>query len=185
MGLQNIIGMNFAICRLCNYVLHFWNWSWSWHELREYPKLWGGLCILYCSYTVAFAPPYKYGTKYTSLTRVLGTPSSHSNFNSNFKNVTHNCTTYKLQSSLHLCAIPFWREVCNYVVHFWNWLWNWSWSWNDLRECQKLSGSLCILRSSYCGGLRPLIMTRDRSERIGEYLFLFQNPTKDRHYPQK
>ena len=34
------------------------------------------------------------GTKCRPLPRVLGTPSSHSNFNSNFKIVAHNCTTY-------------------------------------------------------------------------------------------
>ena len=27
----------------------------------------------------------------------------------------------------------------------WNWNWDWDWSWNDLRECQKLWGGLCIL----------------------------------------
>ena len=41
------------------------------------------------------SPLYHYNTKCTSLPRVFGTPSSHSNFNSNskanFKNAPHNC----------------------------------------------------------------------------------------------
>ena len=128
---QNIIAMNFAIYRLCNYVLHFWNWSWSWNDFRECPKFSGGLRILYRTYPGEEVPPDNYNTKYTSLPRVLGTPSSHSNFNSNFKNVTHNCTAYKLQSSLQLCfAIPFGKfaiySVENCVaIHQKNdaWLW--------------------------------------------------------------
>ena len=32
---------------------------------------------------------------------------------------------------------------------------NCNWSWNDLRECQKLWGGLCILHCSCEGGLRP------------------------------
>ena len=60
-----------------------WLSLWSWNDLRECQKLWGGLCILYCSYRGGLRPPYKYGTKYASLPRVFDTPSSHSNFNPN------------------------------------------------------------------------------------------------------
>ena len=37
----------------------------------------------------------------------------------------------------------------------WNWNWNWDGSWNDLRECQKLWGGLCILHRTYTGGEAP------------------------------
>ena len=57
-----------------------WNWDWSWNDLRECQKLWGGLCILHRTYTGGEAPATT-TIKYTSLHRVLDTPSSHSNFN--------------------------------------------------------------------------------------------------------
>ena len=39
----------------------------------------------------------------------------------------------------------------------WNWNWSWDWSWNDLRECQKLSGGLCVLYRTYTGSEAPPI----------------------------
>ena len=38
-----------------------------------------------------------------------------------------------------------------FLVWYFNWNWNWNWdgSWNDLRECQKLWGGLCILYRTY------------------------------------
>ena len=41
----------------------------------------------------------------------------------------------------------------------WNWNRNWDGSWNDLRECQKLWGGLCILYRTYTGGEAPPITT--------------------------
>ena len=48
----------------------------------------------------------------------------------------------------------------NFIEFLWiwnlDWDWNWNGSWNDLRECQKLWGGLCVLQYSYGGGLRAL-----------------------------
>ena len=41
----------------------------------------------------------------------------------------------------------------------WDWNWNCHWSWNDLRECQKIWGGLCILYCMYRGGFAPRIGT--------------------------
>ena len=52
--------------------------------------------------------------------------------------------------------LSLWKKKLNYfLVYDWKWNCNWHWSWNDLRECQKLWGGLCILYCSYKGGLRP------------------------------
>ena len=37
-------------------IIFDWNWNLSWNDLRECPKLWGGLCILYGSSRGGFAP---------------------------------------------------------------------------------------------------------------------------------
>ena len=60
-----------------------WNWDWSWNDFRECEKLYGCLCILYCTYRAGLRTLHRYGTKYTNLPRVFDIISSHSNFNPN------------------------------------------------------------------------------------------------------
>ena len=69
-----------------------WNWNWdgSWNDLRECQKLWGGLCILYRTYTGGEAPPYNYNTKYTSPLRFFDTPSIDSNLLQMLQNCPQN-----------------------------------------------------------------------------------------------
>ena len=52
--------------------------------------------------------------------------------------------------------------------------WDWDWSWNDLRECQKLWGGLCILYCSYRGGFAPRISTVQNTQAPPEFLTLPQ-----------
>ena len=67
-----------------------------------------------------------------------------------------------------------------YLLYFlfwnfnWNWDWGWDWSWNDLRECQKLWGGLCILYCSYRGGFAPRISTVQNTQASPEFLILPQ-----------
>ena len=56
----------------------------------------------------------------------------------------------------------------------WNWNWNWDGSWNDLRECQKLWGGLCILCRTYRLILRPPITTIQNAQAFPELLTLPQ-----------
>ena len=104
------------------------------------------------------SPPYSYNTKYTSLPRVFDTPSSHSNFNSNSK-----------KNKRFFVKKLFYISVWNL-----NWNWNWDESWNDLRECQKLWGCLCILHRTYTGGFAPPITTMQNTQALPEFLTLHQ-----------
>ena len=56
----------------------------------------------------------------------------------------------------------------------WNWIWNWDGSWNDLRECQKLWGGLCILYRTYTGGEVPFIIIIQNRKASPEFLTLPQ-----------
>ena len=56
----------------------------------------------------------------------------------------------------------------------WNWNWNWDGSWNDLRECQKLWGGLCILYRTYTGGEAPSIIIIQNTQASPEFLTLPQ-----------
>ena len=66
-----------------------------------------------------------------------------------------------LNSTFFYIRMVFYFLVWNLNLN-WNWNWNWNWdgSWNDLRECQKLWGGLCILHrtyTTYTGGEVPPI----------------------------
>ena len=68
----------------------------------------------------------------------------------------------------------------------WNWNWNWDGSWNDLRECQKLWGGLCILYCSYRGGFAPCISTVQNTQASPDFLTLPQFiPTCYKCYKRK
>ena len=85
------------------------DWDWSWNDLRECQKLWGGLCILYRTYTVGEAPPLTtiQNTQASrALPRVFDTPSRHSNFNSN-SNPNLNSQFTKFNASYPTCHLPY------------------------------------------------------------------------------
>ena len=61
--------------------------------------------------------------------------------------------------SIPVFGLSLWKKKLFYFLVWnwnWNWNWNWDWSWNDLRECQKLWGGLCILHRPYTGAKPPL-----------------------------
>ena len=84
--------MNFAIYRLCNHVLRFWNWSWSWNDLRECQKLREGLFIL-CQMR-------KRSQSFWHSLRLF-------QLQLRFQMATNNCITDALQSSITYCNFMF------------------------------------------------------------------------------
>ena len=63
-----------------------------------------------------------------------------------------------------------------FILLVWNSNWNWNWdgSWNDLRECQKLWGGLCILHRTYNGSEAPPITIMQNTQLCNTSLQLHQ-----------
>ena len=77
------------------------------------------------------------------------------------------CSVYPCETKKKLFYFLVWNLN-------WNWNRNWDGSWNDLRECQKLWGGLCILYRTYRVGEVPPMTTIQNTQASPELLTLPQ-----------